>query len=379
MNYCTRNSFGEIYLFGIQEVELDTFTIYTELTMGEKITLSKDRLYQFLQNLVGINVESLPVKDIFTYEDLLLLKLDGKIQKIKKPIGQQLLNNTIFFCSATDVLEYAQSKSLSEELFIKLYFPFLSQIKIKSLTQLNTQKNQLRSHNKEYLNQSFQKYNDNVDLFYNIYYKKKSNLNYNFHGIQQIDFIIRPKSKMKIPLEVFFKLIHATENIPFIKYNPGVRLENIYRLYTNQIAKNGKKIPALSAAKINILRKTLAKHKQLSLFLQYNFDDQLYELTCSFENNGDTHVKIDLERSIEIEKAENIINRAINPILTLIGNFLGQSGYKYISFKNLNDQNIVIKNISYILSSDITKTMNLQNYAGCLSSVFNIIEPNLEE
>ena len=75
MNDCTRNSFGEIYLFGIQEVELNTFTIYTELTMGEKISLSKDRLYQFLQNLVGINVESLPVKDIFTYEDLLLLKL----------------------------------------------------------------------------------------------------------------------------------------------------------------------------------------------------------------------------------------------------------------------------------------------------------------
>ena len=115
-------------------------------------------------------------------------------QKIKKPIGQQfansytvnpfdtlttakmlepakgtetdiynllfnngkLLNNTIFFCSATDVLEYAQSKSLSEELFIKLYFPFLSQIKIRSLTQLNTQKNQLRSHNKEYLNHRFE-------------------------------------------------------------------------------------------------------------------------------------------------------------------------------------------------------------------------------
>jgi len=76
MNSCTRNSFEEIYLFGIQEVELNTFTIYTELTMGEKISLSKDRLYQFTQNVIDINIESLPVKDIFTYEDLLLLKLE---------------------------------------------------------------------------------------------------------------------------------------------------------------------------------------------------------------------------------------------------------------------------------------------------------------
>ena len=47
-------------------------------------------------------------------------------------------------------------------------------------------------------------------------------------------------------LDTIFKYIHATKDIPFIKYNPGFRRENIYRLYSEKISTSGKKIPFLS-------------------------------------------------------------------------------------------------------------------------------------
>ena len=423
MEYISHNSFGEIYLFGVRETNLDTFTIYTDLTQGGKKELSKDGLYQFLQNITDVDVDLLPVKENYDYEDLLLLKLDHQTKKIKFPIGQRfqidksyhftanpfdtsifekilqqyaediittqnknllfdigkLFNNTIFFCSAIDVLEYAQSTSLPEKLFIRAYYPFLYQNGIFSLADLKKQKNKLRSMNRDLINKSFKKNNDNVDLFYEIFYKRKNDLNYNFQGIRGINFVIRPELKMKIPLEILFKLIHASDNIPFIKYNPGSRLEKIYRLFTNQISKNGKKIPALTKAKIMRLRKSLAKHKQLGLFILYEFDNHLYEITCGFEKNGDININLDLNNIITVEKAERLIKLAINPILTIVGNFLGQSGYKYISFNNFDDKNIIIKNISYIMSINIKKDVKIQKFSGCLSSIFNIIQPDLSE
>ena len=84
-----------------------------------------------------------------------------------------------------------------------------------------------------------------------------------------IKFTIHPRNTDIFPIDILFKLIHSKSDIPFIKYNPGNRFENIFRLYVNQIAKNGKKIPSLSKRKIFSLRQNLAKHKQVSLYILF--------------------------------------------------------------------------------------------------------------
>ena len=97
-------------------------------------------------------------------------------------------------------------------------------------------------------------------------------LDYTYQGIKNIHFVITLKNKIRVPLETIFKLIHATEKVPFIKYNPGIRQENIYRLYSNNIAKNGKKIPFLSNSQIQKLKKRMGKNKQVSLFIPNSND-----------------------------------------------------------------------------------------------------------
>ena len=48
-------------------------------------------------------------------------------------------------------------------------------------------------------------------------------------GIKSLKVIIYPEFKIKIPIDVIFKLIHATHDFPLIKYNPETRQSNIYR------------------------------------------------------------------------------------------------------------------------------------------------------
>ena len=423
MQHVLNISFEEIYLWGMQEMDIDTFAIYNELTQNEKNKLTKAELYQFLKNFYKINIDDLPNKEIYDYEDLLLLKLDEKKQIMKIPLGQEfiidnsyhytinpfdtilfaktlqdyaqdvintapnrnllftsgkLYKNTIFLCTANDVLQFSKTTSLSEELFIKVYFPLLfhHSSKIDSLIKLQQNQMLLQTQSQDkLLDQTYKNVTDDVDVFYNIFYKRKSDLKYNFQGIKELNFIIRTDYRILIPLEIIFKLLHTSETIPLIKYNPGNRFENIYRLYTNKNSKRGKKIPFLSKSKIIRLRKNIGKHKQVSVYISI----EKYEIICSFEKNGDIHIDLDLNEVISIDAAEKLIKKAIKPLLSTVGNFLGQSGYSYLTFNKLDDHNITIKNITYISSIPITKKFNIKKYQNCVSSIFNIIHDKLQD
>jgi len=420
MLYITKISFGEIYLFGIKKTNINTFSLYNELTQNDEIKLGKEGLFQFLQNFIDIDITKLPNKEFYTYDDLLSLNFEQKEQFIKFAIGQKfqmnksyhytvnpfdtvifgellekgaevttesqnllfnygnLLNHTIYLCDANNVLEFAIKKSLSQELSLKVFFPFLYDLKIKSLQNFDKDKGDLRQENNKFLTSAFKNNCEDIDLFYKMFFSKKKELKYDFSGINQINFVIRPEYKINIPLEILFKLFHTNENIPFIKYNPGNRFENIFRLYVDKIAKNGKKIPSLSRRKIFSLRQNLAKHKQVGLYILFQKDSKTYEIECGFEKNGDIHINYEIDDVIAIEEAQEIIKNAINPILNIVGEFLGQSGYSYVMFDNFNNKNIYIKNISFTSCINISKQINLDKFSGCVSSIFNIIQGKLD-
>ena len=77
-------------------------------------------------------------------------------------------------------------------------------------------------------------------------------------------------------------------------------MENIYRLYTDKITTNGKKIPYLD--KNNIFRwdKVMGKHKSVSLYIEY-FDKEQNSTTpiiCEFNSNGDINIKSNFNKNI---------------------------------------------------------------------------------
>ena len=158
-----------------------------------------------------------------------------------------IFNNNIYLCSAKNCLEFNNSKDLSSDYTLKLYFPLLyKKNNITNLEELNTNKGNLKDADDGKLKKYYKSYNKRVDLLYRIFESSKDILQNKKTGIEYLHFTIKPLYQIKIPLEVIFKTFNSTENILLIKYNPGKRFENIFRLYTgNNISTTGAKIPSL--------------------------------------------------------------------------------------------------------------------------------------
>ena len=179
-----------------------------------------------------------------------------------------------------------------------------------------------------------------------------------------------------MPLESIFKLINANEHIPFIKYNPGMRLENIYRLYTNgYYSSNGSKIPTLyvdfdyKKTKILNLAKELSKRKKVGYYVKYNEKEIYYE----FLENGSIEVKISFEEPQTVDFINNLVFESLNDmLLNKIKHYLKQSGYNYDLFNSIYDENIKINTMDYIFNIKENKKINVNKIVKCVSSIFNI-------
>ena len=294
-------SFEEIYLFGIVKTTIDPSTMYKKITQNDKLDLTEGRLFSFLQNIIDYPIKKIQKKPVYDYSDFLNLDLGSKERFIKIPIGQRFIIKNeypftvnpfdliltdellelygedilstqnsnllfeygdikeIFLCIAKDVLHESE---FNEEVLIKIYFPYLYKKKIVSSKLLA--RGNLNS--KKLINANFKKYNESIDLFYKMYGNK---LTYITEGIQSIFLTIHSKEKTKYPLEIFFKLIHTNEKLPFVKLNLGSKKEKLYRLYANSMSTSGKKIPFLQKNKILNLKNNIATNKSVGILILY--------------------------------------------------------------------------------------------------------------
>ena len=88
------------------------------------------------------------------------------------------------------------------------------------------------------------------------------------NGITNFHIIVHPKIKTFIPIDIIFKQLSASEEMPFIKYNPGSKKESLVRLFCNKRTKKGQKIPILSKQNILSYFKNSGKVKQLSVYIK---------------------------------------------------------------------------------------------------------------
>ena len=303
---------GELYLFCQKFEYLNSISIFQSLTQNNKIKLTHQRLDQFLSNIDNTDGTAFIMpeqKEEYDLNDILSMKMDGK-KLVNKVLGQKFFiieneypfvcdpfkissydsllekiprnsistlnnnlllntgdieNNNIYVCLASDVLLNIINKNLSENTTLKIYYPFLYSKNIKSLDNLQKLETKLIDDDKEFLNQKTLETFKTVDMFYDIFKYKNSDLNYIKKGIKFIKAVIKPNFTVKIPLDVIFKIIHSNETNPLIKYNPSFRQENIYRLYTDQIAADGKKIPYLKKTVIFNIIKNIVKTKSVTV------------------------------------------------------------------------------------------------------------------
>ena len=136
--------------------------------------------------------------------------------------------NTIYLCKALDVLEFADKNQISVINTIKIYFHYLIKKDITSIESLKKNLSNLRLNSQKLINKEFNRNIENVDLFYKIYENRLTHLPYIDRGIKRIELKLHPKNETNLPLDIIFKIIHASRTVPLIKYNPSKRLEKIY-------------------------------------------------------------------------------------------------------------------------------------------------------
>lgn len=275
----------------------------------------------------------------------------------------------IYLCLAED---FFQRDGYSRG--ISTYYPLLHNKNIVTEEDLQNRRRELTQINKVV---------DPIDNFYRIYEQKEETPlpPYTEIGIRSFHIKLHPENKFLFPLDAIFKILQTSEHIPFIKYNPGTRRENVYRLYTEKIAKNGKKIPYMNKNEINNLTRKIGKSRQIAVytmrkeFLDMDIHHKIY-LYCIFESNGDITIHSDdFENAISIEKMEAIIRELTAPILKMVHDYLGASGYIIKPFQTFNSTpGLEIINIKYIWSMLYDKPGNtksqIEKYSGCYSTLF---------
>jgi len=412
-------SIEELYLFCQKTETLNSVSLYQSLTQNKRIELTQIRLDQFVSNIVSdVNGEKFNVptpKDVYDYDDILEMKIDDKKYIINKVLGQkffiieneypficnpydvdsydtfferkarktistlnshlllntgQIINNNIYLCLAKDVLEFVSNKDVNEETTVKIYYPFLYDRNINNLKDLEKDKTKLIDENKKVINDKTDELFKTIDMFYDIFTMRKTELKYINKGIKYIKAVISPDFNVKMPLDIIFKIIHASESNPLIKYNPSQKQENIYRLYTDQIATDGRQIPSLKKSTIIQLMKDIGKTKSVAVFIEQIIGKTTQTIICEFDENGYVTISCNFINAINKDDINVLFKNSINPILQEIKNLLEQSGYKLNLFNSLDDESVEIRQLTYETQIKITKPINLDSYKGCVSSIF---------
>jgi hypothetical protein len=412
-------SIDEIYLFCKKIETLNAVSIYKSLTQNTKLQLTNVRLDQFISNIVsdenGNPFQKPESKEVYTFNDIFEMKFDNKKYIVNKVLGQKffiveneypfvcnpydindydkffeksarktlttlnshlllntgdIIDNSIYLCLTEDVINFLSKKDVSEETTMKIYYPFLYNRNINTLEDLEKNRTKLIEGNNKFLKGNTIDVFKTVDMFYNVYNLRKTELNYVNKGIKFVKAVISPEFDVKIPLEIIFKIVHATQENPLIKYNPSTRQENVYRLFTDKIATDGRKIPYLKKASIFKLMKNIGRTKSVAVYIESPTIGDTQSLICEFDEDGYITITSEFKSVVSVSDIDIIFRNTINPIIIEIQNILQQSGYKLNKFNSLNDEHVEIKLLTYETQIKITKPLDIEVYRGCVSSIF---------
>lgn len=352
----------------------------TYVSLGQRLIKSRDLLfsanpYRLLSSVPPV-FQLTQDNPMVAFENQLLLSY-GKI-----------VNNTIFVSLAADMFDYASKKTIDSAYMVELYLPFLRKRSIYDKIQLLESRPQMIMDTKEMITKYTLNMFKAIDIFYDVWANKNSAISYRKNGIYSFDLTLHPATTTNTPLEYIFKQIHASEQIPYIKYNPGFRREEIYKLYSVQRTKTGKKIPFLKRNVIMNLSKQTGKKGGLSLITYYKLDQRMLMIVIDFARNGDINVQTDCKdiqekykdnplTPITVKNLEDILLFAVNPIIKTVNRVLESSGYAIISFQGLDDELLEYNTIQYGCDMQLKQTIQSSDIHTLLSGMFNVIESDI--
>ncbi len=303
-------------------------------------------------------------------------------------------------------------KPIYESYMISLYFPYLfafrdntprtsiekgsaeasGEIDLSTIHSHNTlllHKPTLFEADKRILNEKWQRQTANIKLLYDIYEERTVEHNYIDNGIRGVELMIHPETPYNQSLDAIFKLIHCSKYIPYIKYNPGKKRDNIYKLFISGVSRSGRKIPNLPKGDIFRLIKTTARKKSVAIYITDTYSNRdvpdhkainlPLQVLCEFYPDGSIYVKLFVKYSFTTTEIEEIIIATVNPVLRVIKEHVEQGGFQMNLFTRLHHPQIELINLEHFAQLPITRNMEIKQMIKCISSAFNEVEGSLKK
>lgn len=417
-------SVEEVYMFALKEKYLDMIQLYQTITENDTKKLTKERFFQYATNIsidpyvldLGERDKGGLYNDIFTYEQWISLT-SSTSKEVYVPVGMEFQENydflfptnpfknqlwtepvrykyssknplltmeksvlldytsskDIMVCLAKSTLDYAESSNINTSYFCELYFPFLYKQGLTSKSLLLESALALSEDSRKKYDKSMERQFDISQLYREIYWSKKTELSYVEKGIYEFSVVLQANDKItNFPLDLLFRNINTTPQIPFIKYNPGNRRENMYRLYSNSISMDGKKIPLLDESLVMKLSREIGKAKQISMYVQDSIN-----FVIIINNNSQIEVKGTLLKLLSMNELNRYLLTVLDPILSKLNSILQISGYTLKKFVSIDHDNIVHCNLTYRSILPIETKMNLSKQLDYITPIFNVLSSDV--
>ena len=409
--------YEEIYMFGLINKTYNPLEIYNNLSNYGKISLKRELMLNYFNNIneKDILIPLFKNKENYEFDDF--NKLNIEELNIQIPLGHliynlyninyttnpynakkynsilktqtsnsieinnnnilfenNLLDNNLYISLFEDVINYNR-KILYDDLenAIKIYFPLISNKDINSYDIFLSKKKELIKKSKDFVNnENFINKYKFIDTIYNIYYNSES-FNTKLNGIYGINFNMYSNINLNLSIETLFKLFNSSSNIPFIKFNPGKKIENMYRLYCNKISKNNKKIPLLKKENISNYAKTIGKINTLSMAI---IDDnikfkKIKNFLIEINSSGIININIIFKSQSNKQELEEIVKYYLNDNILMKIEELNNYD-NIIKFETFDSTNIEILNINYNIYYKLVNNCNdINKIKKCLTYLFN--------
>ena len=421
-------STDEVYLFGNTSKDVDMIKLFQEITDNEQTALTKERFFLYLTHISADpyvldtgDVTKTLERDVFHYDDWMAVAKSG-VRDVFAPIGMEfqgeydfrfpsnpynnqlwtqpiryelsaknplltfeksiLLDYTrstdIMVCLAKNVFQYSESIQMSTEYACNLYFPFLQKRGLNTIQLLTDASLDISSETVSQIkNKANEQKNYILDTYREIEWTRKpeSDLPYIERGIKDFSLTLRASDYAhSLPMDLLFRNLHATEAFPFIKYNPGARRENMFRLYSQQISVDGRKIPLLEESLIMRLSRELGRSKQMSVYIQGK-----HPVYLNINANSEIEIAGALSTSMAIDELDDMITAAVAPIIQQMNTILTPSGYKIRDFEGIYGFHTYKSVFTYKAVLPFESNIHLEQHTGYLAGIFDVYSTDISK
>ena len=285
-----------------------------------------------------------------------------------------LTDNTVYVCLADRV--YEKIGKPAEEYTARYYFPGLYKEGIKSKETLIEKRGRLVKSTQKLLSDEREQYYESIDMFYKIS-EDGDNLQYISQGIKNITLQLKNQHSHHVNLEMLFKNMHCSREVPYIKFNPGNRREKLYRFYFERTTRTGKKIPYLSRSHIMRMAKETGRGQQISVYLEgaiLNAANGLNKRILSncylnFDINGNVQLQLTFYSAIDENTLDDTIREQVLPYISKIGRDVRETGFvvpEYHGLRNIVNTKVVA--MTFVCKTAATKNATLESIP-CIYSI----------